>query len=292
MFNAGVSSYLVPFDGSFRIDDATTTPPPDAGRPGKKALKAQVERIAEAQEVLFAHDRYAVLLVFQAMDAAGKDGTIRAVTRGVNPAGCKVVSFKKPSALELDHDFLWRTSAALPTRGRIGIFNRSHYEEVLVVRVHEELLEHQNLPKEDHDAAIWTQRLESIRDHELHLARNGVVVIKFFLHVSPEVQRQRFLSRLDNPNKRWKFSLRDVEESKFWPQYMRAYEEALNETSRPWAPWYVIPADNKPYMRHCVARTIAESIESLGYQYPAPDAATLASFDAIRKSLIKEGEAG
>ncbi len=289
MFDATVEAHRVPYDDSFRIADAATAPP-DGTHIGKKKLRAEVRRIAAAQEVLYAHDRYAVLLVFQAMDAAGKDGTIRAVTRGVNPAGCHVVSFKKPSALELDHDFLWRTTKALPPRGKIGIFNRSQYEEVLVVRVHEKFLAAQNLPKEHHHDEIWSHRLASIRDQELHLARNGVVILKFFLNVSRATQRKRFLARLDNPDKNWKFSLRDVEESRFWPRYMQAYEQALNATSRPWAPWYVIPADDKPYMRYCVARTVAESIESLGYRYPEPDAEMLAKFDAIRAELAPDQE--
>ena len=280
----------MPFDGSFDLSGATTSPPADAARISKKAIRAQVKRIDEAQEILYAHDRYSVLLVFQAMDAAGKDGTIRAVTRGVNPAGCHVVSFKKPSSQELDHDFLWRTSKALPARGRIGIFNRSHYEEVLVVRVHEALLAKQNLPAEHHHDGMWDHRLESIRDHELHLARNGVVILKFFLNVSRDEQRRRFLDRLNNPEKLWKFSTRDVEESRLWPQYMMAYEAALNATSRPWAPWYVVPADDKRYMRYFVARTIAESIESLGYRYPQPDAETLANLDQVKAQLIRESQ--
>ena len=284
MFDAPVEEFLAPFNGSFRIA-AMPTGPAQAFSRKKNPIRQHVRRIARAQEVLYAHDRYAVLLVFQAMDAAGKDGTIRAVMSGVNPAGCHVSSFKKPSAAELDHDFLWRTSRQLPERGRIGVFNRSHYEEVLVVRVHPEFLEAQRLPVEHNHDDIWEQRLESIREHELHLARNGVIIVKFFLHVSRDEQRRRFLSRLRKPEKHWKFSPRDVEESEHWPEYMAAYEAALNGTSRPWAPWYVIPADDKPFMRHQVAKTIADSIESLGTSYPQPDQVTLATFGEYRKRL-------
>ena len=239
--------------------------------------------------MLFAADSYAVLLVFQAMDAAGKDGTIRAVLSGVNPAGCHVKSFRQPSATELDHDFLWRTAAALPEHGRIGVFNRSYYEEVLVVRVHPELLGPQRLPVELIGPDIWEQRLESIRDHELHLARNGVVILKFFLHVSHAEQRKRFLQRLEKPRKHWKFSASDVAESAHWPAYMAAYEAALNATSRPWAPWYCIPADDKPFMRYQIARIVADSMEGLDLRYPETDAASAAELEACRARLLAEG---
>jgi PPK2 family polyphosphate:nucleotide phosphotransferase len=223
------------------------------------------------------------------MDAAGKDSTIRAVLSGVNPAGCEVYSFKRPSTEELDHDFLWRTACRLPQRGRIGVFNRSHYEEVLVAKVHPEFLDAQRLPGGKRGAQFWAQRYESIRDHEKHLARNGTVILKFWLNVSKEEQRSRFLARLNEPEKNWKFEAADVAERAHWPAYMKAYEDALNETSRPWAPWYAIPADNKPYMRAAVADIIVRTLQSLNLQYPTPGKEEKAQFSALRKRL--EGEA-
>ena len=264
------SPYRVPFDGSFRMARASSVPPEDAER--KKDLKQRladaVSELDHLQATMFAQDRYALLLVFQAMDAAGKDGTIRAVLTGVNPAGCQVFSFKQPSSLELDHDFLWRSVCALPERGRIGVFNRSYYEEVLVVRVNPELLAYQRLPHVPDGKTLWSERLESIRDHERHLARNGTVVLKFFLNVSREEQRQRFLSRLKVDQKHWKFSAADLRERVNWDDYMHAYEEALNETSREWAPWYAIPADDKHFMRTTVAETIVAHLRSLDIDYP------------------------
>jgi PPK2 family polyphosphate:nucleotide phosphotransferase len=289
MFQAVDSPYLVPFDGSFRVAAAVTARP--KGSPGKKEarerLEAATEELEMLQRVLYADDRYAVLLVFQALDAAGKDSTIRAVLTGVNPAGCQVYSFKQPSTTELDHDFLWRTSRCLPERGRIGVFNRSYYEEVLVVRVHPELLEHQHLPPFDPDQ-VWQDRLESIRNHEKHLAESGTVILKFWLNVSRDEQRKRFLSRLEEPDKNWKFSVGDVRERRFWDRYMVAYEEALNGTSCPWAPWYAIPADNKPYMRMVVAETVVESIKQLRLEYPQPDGEVSRRFDEMRAVLEKE----
>ena len=290
LFEAVGDPYLVPFDGTWRLADHPTSPPAD--RPGKKELKKELEEVVEdirdLQRILYAHDHRALLLVFQAMDAAGKDGTIRAVMTGVNPAGCQVFSFKQPSAEELDHDFLWRTARCLPERGRIGIFNRSYYEEVLVVRVHPEYLRGQKLPQPVDMETIWAQRFESIRDHELHLARSGTVVLKFFLNVSKEEQRQRFLARLDEPEKNWKFSAGDVRERGFWDDYMAAYEDALNATSRSWAPWYAIPADHKPSMRLAVARVVRDTLRSLDLRYPAVDAKEKARFDEMREIL--EGE--
>jgi PPK2 family polyphosphate:nucleotide phosphotransferase len=271
-FKAVSSPYLAPFDGSFRTAAAATRPPHDA--PGKEEnrqqLAATVRRLSELQEVLYADDRWAVLIVFQALDAAGKDGTISAVFSGVNPAGCQVFSFKAPSAEELDHDFLWRTARDLPEQGRIGVFNRSHYEEVLIVRVHPEFLAAQNLPSGKPTKDLWRGRYESIADHERHLARNGMAIVKFWLHVSKEEQARRFLSRLEEPEKHWKFSERDIAERRHWDDYMKAYEEALNATSRPWAPWYVIPADDKAYMRMCVADLIVRNLERLDLKYPSP----------------------
>lgn len=286
MFEAIQSPYLVPFNGTFRIDKAATRPPADA--PSKEhchgRLHHAVQRIAELQPILYAHDRRSLLLIFQALDAAGKDGTIRAVLQGVNPAGCQVHSFKAPSAEELDHDFLWRTSQKLPARGMIGVFNRSYYEEVLVVRVHPNLLHAQNLPWLDEEN-IWTERFESIRDHERHLARNGTTILKFFLHVSPQAQRRRFLSRLDEPHKNWKFSERDVRERAHWRAYMHAFQDALRATSRSWAPWYAVPADRKPYTRMVVAEIIAQTLERMDLHYPHVGEEDRARFEIMRRVL-------
>lgn len=290
MFEAVDSPFLVPFDGSFSVADTPTGPPDSV--PGKKELKKllkdKVEEIHDLQRVFYAHDRHALLLVFQAMDAAGKDGTIRAVMSGVNPAGCQVYSFKQPSKEEIDHDFLWRTAKRLPERGRIGIFNRSYYEEVLVVKVHPEYLHAQQLPRDMDMDAVWDHRYESVRHHELHLARNGTVVVKFWLNVSLEEQKERFLARLDEPEKHWKFSAGDVRERGFWPKYMEAYEDALNATSRSWAPWYAIPADNKPYMRLKVAEIVADTLRSLDLRYPKVDPKEQSRFQEMRDLLAGE----
>lgn len=289
MFNAVASPYRVPFNGKFVRADLPTRPPRDADRKVLKKAHAQtVDSLSELQRTLYAHDRYAVLLIFQAMDAAGKDGTIRAVMSGVDPAGCQVFSFTQPSAEELDHDFLWRTTRCLPERGRIGVFNRSYYEEVLAVRVHPEYLAAQKLPDAIGHDAIWPQRLESIRDHERHLARNGTVILKFWLNVSKEEQRERFLSRLDEPEKQWKFSIADVRERGYWDAYMMAYEQALAATSRPWAPWYAIPADNKHFMRLTVAEIVVKSLQSLNLEYPAVGVAERDRFAEMRRLLEAE----
>ena len=289
MFKALSHSLLVPDNNGFKLKKADTNP-------GKKAPdEAECERrlaecvteIAELQQVLYAHDRYALLLVFQAMDAAGKDGTIRALLSGVNPAGCPVTPFKVPSAEELDHDFLWRTTRHLPERGRIGVFNRSYYEEVLVVRVHPEYLDAQRLPNGIDHKNFWPWRYESIREHEQHLARNGTVILKFFLNVSKDEQRKRFLARLEEPEKNWKFSEKDVAERAHWDKYVQAYEDALNETSRPWAPWYVIPADNKDYMRLAVAEIARDTLNSLDLVYPKLDPEAMTHFDQMREMLEK-----
>jgi len=290
VFEAVTHRYLVPFDGEFTVRGAPHDPPKDA--PGKQDCRAQlaavVAEIADLQHMLYAHDRNAVLLVFQAMDAAGKDGTIRAVMSGVNPAGCQVFSFKPPSALELDHDFLWRSAIRLPERGRIGIFNRSYYEEVLVVRVHPSILDGQSLPKTVGRRHIWNDRLASIRDHEAHLAQNGTVVLKFWLNVSKEEQKKRFLSRLDEPEKNWKFAAADVRERGYWDDYMKAYEEAIRATSRSWAPWYAIPADSKPWMRLQVAEIVRDTLKSLDLSYPTVDPQEKARFDEMRDLLEHE----
>ncbi|NND46690.1 MAG: polyphosphate kinase 2 family protein [Woeseiaceae bacterium] len=285
MFSAPDSPYRVPFDGTFSVSKASTSPLSDYPRHKGKYRKGRTERLKVLQRVLSAGDRHAVLLVFQAMDAAGKDSTIRAVMQGVDPSGCQVFSFKKPSSLELDHDFLWRTTCRLPERGRIGIFNRSQYEEVLVVRVHPKILGYQKLPGELNLDTIWDDRLKSIREQEEHLARNGTVIIKFWLNVSKDEQKKRFLSRLDEPAKNWKFEPRDVIERRHWDDYMHAYEEALNATSRPWAPWYAIPADDKRYMRARVADIIIESLEGIGLKYPEPSDEDRQAFAEARAEL-------
>ena len=285
MFEAPKSPYLVPFDSSFRVSEASTVAVTDGHPHAGKHRKEATRNLNKLQRVLAAGDRHAVLLVFQAMDAAGKDSTIRAVMQGVDPSGCQVFSFKKPSSLELDHDFLWRTTCCLPERGRIGIFNRSQYEEVLVVRVHPQILEAQKLPGEIDLDTVWDDRLQSIRQQEEHLARNGTVILKFWLNVSREEQRRRFLARLDDPDKNWKFEPRDVVERRFWDDYMHAYEQALNATSRPWAPWYAIPADSKPYMRARVAEIIIDALQNIGLRYPEPSAEDRAEFTKAREEL-------
>ena len=290
MFTAVDSPYLVPFDGSFTVADAPTSVEKrllDNDR-NKKKLRKHTEKIHDLQRIMYAHDKHSILLVFQAMDAAGKDSTIRNVLTGVNPAGCQVFCFKKPSAVELDHDFLWRTTVRLPERGRIGVFNRSYYEEVLVVRVHPAILNYQQLPVEHKHEQIWIQRFESIRNFEQHIARNGTVILKFWLNVSKNEQRNRFLSRIDEPQKNWKFSEGDIKERGYWDEYMRAYQDALRETSRPWAPWYAIPADNKPYMRYAVAKIIAQSMESLHMHYPKVDDSAKERFAHLREMLLNE----
>lgn len=279
----------VPYDGTFILADRTTEPAEqkDGKKALEKALKKEVRAISLLQRVLYAQDRYSVLLVFQAMDAAGKDGTIRAVMSGVNPAGCHVSSFKSPSSEELDHDFLWRTACRLPERGRIGVYNRSYYEEVLAVRVHPEFLSNQRIPDLSADN-VWDERFASIRDHELHLARNGTVILKFWLNVSQAEQKKRFLSRLNDPSRNWKFSRSDLSERSLWPEYMEAYESALNATSTEWAPWYAIPADNKPVMRLEVAKIIRKTLESLPLSWPEKSAEELTQFDQYRESLMQE----
>ena len=247
-----------------------------------------VERLAGLQEKLYAQNRWAVLAVFQAMDAAGKDGAIKHVMSGVNPQGCQVHSFKQPSAEELDHDFLWRIAKALPERGRIGIFNRSHYEDVLVARVHPEILARQRLPQDLMGKDIWKERFKSIRDFERHLARNGVLVLKFFLHISKEEQHKRFLARLEEPAKRWKFEMNDVAERKLWPKYMDAYEEAIRHTSRPEAPWYVVPADNKWFARLIIAEAIVEAMEHLTLEFPEVEGPALEELEKVRLALLAE----
>jgi PPK2 family polyphosphate:nucleotide phosphotransferase len=255
----------------------------------KEALQTGVEALAELQDMLYAQDRWAVLLIFQAMDAAGKDGAIKHVMSGVNPQGCEVYSFKSPGPNELDHDYLWRTHLRVPERGRIGIFNRSYYEEVLVVRVHPELLHHQKLPPGCIDKDVWDDRCKDIRNFERYLARNGVVICKFFLHVSRGEQKRRFLERLDQPEKNWKFSPNDVRERPYWNAYMRAYEDAIRATAAETAPWYVVPADNKWYTRVIVAAAIIDTIGSLGLHYPRVDEAKKKELAAAKRALLRSG---
>ena len=252
----------------------------------QKLLREHVEELSSLQRLHYASNRYALLLIFQAMDAAGKDGAIRHVMSGVNPQGCQVFSFKQPSAEELEHDFLWRTTRRLPERGRIGIFNRSYYEEVLIVRVHPEILRGEGLPDELLDEeTIWKERYRSIVDLEEHLYRNGTRIIKFFLHLSKDEQRKRFLARIDEPDKNWKFSLADIKERKFWKRYRKAYEACLSATSTKEAPWYVVPADDKENARLIVSQIILDTLNELGMSYPEADRARRKELQAIRKQL-------
>jgi PPK2 family polyphosphate:nucleotide phosphotransferase len=251
-------------------------------------LEKHVKGLSAQQELLYASDQYAVLLIFQAMDAAGKDGAIEHVMSGVNPQGCQVFSFKHPSAIELRHDFLWRTTRDLPERGRIGIFNRSYYEEVLIARVHPEILHAEGLPRELLDEkAIWHGRYRSIVELERHLDRSGTRIIKFFLHLSKEEQRKRFIARIDEPDKNWKFSAADIEERKYWKDYMRAYEKCLGATSTKRAPWYVVPADDKLNTRLIVSRIVLDTLESLDLSYPKTSAARRRELQALRRQLNK-----
>jgi PPK2 family polyphosphate:nucleotide phosphotransferase len=248
-------------------------------------LARSVERLEAAHELLWASDRYGLLIVLQAMDAAGKDGTIRHVMSGVNPQGVDVYSFKQPSAEELGHDFLWRASKALPARGRIAIFNRSHYEDVIAVRVHPEWLERQHLEPGPRGEAFWRERYESINDFERHIERNGTKIVKLFLHVSKDEQRRRLLARLDHPEKEWKFSATDLAERAHWDKYMRTFEDAITATSTPWAPWHVIPADRKPLMRALAASVIVDAVSSLGLSWPEVSDEQRAANAAARQAL-------
>jgi PPK2 family polyphosphate:nucleotide phosphotransferase len=258
----------------------------DSRADSQARLAQHVEQMAELQNLLYADDRHALLLIFQAMDAAGKDGCIKHVMSGVNPQGCQVYSFKHPSAEELDHDFLWRCMRALPERGRIGIFNRSYYEEVLIVRVHPEILRAQKLTQGPLDE-VWQGRYRSIAELEAHLERNGTRVVKFFLHVSKDEQRRRFLARIDEPGKNWKFSAQDVAERKFWKHYMHAYEACLEATSTRRSPWYVVPADDKPNARLIVSRIIVQTLKKLDMAAPRPDAGRRRELAALRRRLAK-----
>jgi PPK2 family polyphosphate:nucleotide phosphotransferase len=285
-----IRRYRVEDGGKFRLKDHD--PADTAGLvldkdEARRLLGVGVESLAELQGKLYAEDRWALLVIFQAMDAAGKDSTIGHVMSGVNPQGCEVFSFKEPSPEELDHDFLWRASQRLPERGRIGIFNRSHYEEVLIVRVHSEILAGEKIPDALVTKRIWEERYEDIKAFERHLARNGTAVLKFFLNVSKKEQKKRFLARLDDPEKNWKFNLADVQERARWGDYMDAYEEMIRATSTEWAPWYVVPADQKWFTRIVVAGAIVDTLERLGVDYPKVDPAAKRRLAQARRELQK-----
>ncbi|MFA6045569.1 MAG: ADP-polyphosphate phosphotransferase [Phycisphaerales bacterium] len=267
----------------------TVEPLYDGKKQYQKILDEQIEAMSSWQQRLYAADRHALLLIFQAMDAAGKDGVIRHVMSGINPQGCQVFSFKHPSATELDHDFLWRTTQCLPERGRIGIFNRSYYEEVLIVRVHPEILEAEKLPETRRDTdEVWEGRYRSIVELENHLARNGTRVVKFFLHLSKEEQRKRFIERIDDPEKNWKFSPDDLRERAYWKQYRSAYEECMSATSTKQAPWYVIPADDKQNARLIVSEVILDTFRDINPEFPKTGAANKAELQTMRAQLENE----
>jgi PPK2 family polyphosphate:nucleotide phosphotransferase len=284
--------YRVDGQKKFRLKDydpADTAKFTSADKPrAKEALTIGIEALSELQDMLYAQDRWAVLLIFQAMDAAGKDGAIKHVMSGVNPQGCQVYSFKAPTSEDLDHDYLWRCIKRMPERGRIGIFNRSYYEETLVVRVHKQILENQKLPPSLITKNIWDDRFEDIRNFEKYLTRNGVIIRKFFLNVSRDEQKKRFMERLDHPEKNWKFSAADVKERGYWDQYMEAYQDMIRNTSTPDCPWYVVPADNKWYTRIVIAAAIIEALGSLNLHYPKVNAATREELRLAREKLVGE----
>jgi PPK2 family polyphosphate:nucleotide phosphotransferase len=287
-FRALAKPYIITSGKGFRIADCATKgahPDTDA----KKFLKKGVKVLAKLQEKLYAQDRWGVLLIFQAMDAAGKDSAIKHVMSGVDPKGCQVFSFKAPSSEEIDHDFLWRTSRCLPERGRIGIFNRSYYEETLVVRVHPEILGHQKLPGELVTNKIWEERFEDINAFERYFARQGFVILKFFLHVSRREQRKRFLERLERPEKNWKFAMGDLAERARWRAYMAAYEEAIRRTATRHAPWVIVPADDKPFARTVVAATVIDALTRLKLHYPVVDPDQRAELRRAQWLLEREG---
>ena len=284
--------YCVTNGAKFRLKDCD---PADTGKAtledkpkAKELLETGIQVLAELQDVLYAQDRWSLLLIFQAMDAAGKDGVIKHVMSGLNPQGCQVYSFKSPSAEDLNHDYLWRCMKCLPERGRIGIFNRSYYEETLAVRVHPELLANQKIPQELVTREIWEERFHDIRHFERYLARNGVVVRKFFLHLSAEEQKNRFLERLNNPAKNWKFSSADSRERGFWKEYMDAYQDLICDTATDYAPWYVVPADNKWYTRVVVAAAVIDALESMNLRYPEVTESHRKELAAAKEALIAD----
>ena len=286
-----VERFLKPYrinDGKgFKLQDhdPRDTGPVKDKEQAAEALEKAVAWLSETQEKLYAQDRWSLLLIFQAMDAAGKDGTIKHVMSGINPQGCQIYSFKAPSSEDLDHDFMWRCMKCLPERGRIGIFNRSYYEEVLIVKVHQELLKAQRLDPSLVTKNIWDERYEDIRNIERYLTRNGVIIRKFFLNVSKDEQRDRLIKRLDDPAKNWKFSHTDVHEREHWDDYMDAYQEMIRQTSTPWAPWYVIPADKKWFTRLAVSAAVIDALDDLDLSFPAPDPSKLAEFEEVEKHL-------
>jgi PPK2 family polyphosphate:nucleotide phosphotransferase len=284
--------YWVGDGENFKLNDYETKASFNLGEEGKplvnQTLQMGVEALATMQDVLYAQDKWSLLLIFQAMDAAGKDGAIKHVMSGVNPQGCQVSSFKAPSSEDLDHDFLWRCQKHLPERGRIGIFNRSYYEEVLVVRVHEQILKGQKLPEKLVTEDIWEERFQDIRNFEKYLSRNGTIVLKFFLNVSKNEQKERFIERVDDPDKNWKFSATDAKERGYWDDYMFAYEELIKNTSTKKSPWYVIPADNKSYARIAIASAIIHALDEMELEYPKVDEAKRAELKAIKQTLLDE----
>jgi len=286
--------YVAPFRfdgaGEFHLKSHKTNEKGDLDKDkGEKIIEANRKRLNDFQEKLYAQDRWSLLLIFQGMDAAGKDSAIKSVFDGVNPQGCEVTSFKQPSSRELDHDFLWRSMIALPQRGRIGIFNRSYYEECLVVRVHPEILAKEKMPRQLVTKNIWRERFEDISAMERYLARNGTVILKFFLNVSKQEQRERFLDRLDEPAKNWKFSLADISERALWAKYQAAYQEMIRHTSTKSAPWHVVPADHKWFARVVIGSTIVAALDRLDLQFPKVDKAELSEFKQVRKALLAEG---
>ena len=284
-----IEQYKVPADGRFDIDQVPTSPKDAFGKSKAKKQLASVKRnLSRLQRSFYADNRHALLFIFQAMDAAGKDSTIRHVFSGVNPAGFQVYSFKQPSKEELDHDFLWRSACRLPERGRIGVFNRSYYEETLVVRVHPEYLHNQRIPIPSDLDQLWSERFTSIRDHERHLTLNGTTIVKFWLNVSMDEQKRRFLERINNPRKNWKFSEHDINERQHWTAYQAAYEHMIRETSTDYAPWYAIPADNKPMMRLIVAQIIESTLISLNCTYPELSLKDKAQLSNMSQRLMNE----
>lgn len=290
-----LDSYITPFRhdgaGKFHLKDYKTNEKGDLDKEtAQEILDANKKQLIAFQEKLYAQDRWSVLIVFQAMDAGGKDSAIKAIFEGINPQGCEVSAFKAPSSKELDHDFLWRHVIALPERGRIGIFNRSHYEECLVTRVHPEILAREKLPPKLVTKNIWKERFEDISAFERYLCRNGTLVLKFFLNVSKEEQRQRFLDRLEIPAKQWKFSMDDIKERALWPRYQAVYQDIVRHTATPHAPWYVVPADHKWFARVVIGSAIVAALEELDLRFPRTDKASLAKFKNVRQALEREGK--
>jgi PPK2 family polyphosphate:nucleotide phosphotransferase len=294
MFKAGALSkpFKVTSGDKFRLKDVDpgSTRGVKSKAQAEEMLEQGTERLRLLQDKLYAMDQWALLLIFQAMDAAGKDGAIKHVMSGVNPQSCQVYSFKAPSAQDLDHDFMWRTNQCLPERGRVGIFNRSYYEETLVVRVHSNLLEAEKLPPDVRTKHIWQERFRDITAFERYASSNGIVIRKFFLHLSREEQKRRFLARLDDPNKNWKFSLADVRERRHWDEYMHAYEDMIRHTSTPFAPWYTVPADNKWYTRLIVAAAVIDALEDMNLAYPIVGKARQQELAEARAALESESE--